>query len=431
LGYPSTRRAVALGLWGKAVEVGTLALLVTLVPRLLGPGDYGSFALGLGLVTLGSSALALSGPAVMARFVGAAAPEERAAVARALALRALRWRVAGLAGGVIVAVALVLLNGDRFAPLPTALILLAIVLDAPATVAFQVALALGRAAAWSFRYPLQNAVVVAGAPALHAVAGVEGALGAIVLSSSIALATGLVLVGRPLRAASGSAEVPREASRFALLQGWSNLLVQVQHRGVVVAAALLAASRAETGYAALAAGVAIAVTYAFWQLFTVTMPRFAAVAAGDPEAASAVLRRVARLAMLAAALTALLGVAATPALLTGVLGDNFSAAETAFAPALASIPLAVLTGAVAGASALHLRPGARLSATVAGTLTFVLAAVALVPAFDAAGATGALLAGAAAAALAGAALFPDVIERRLLILSFGTAAVVLAIGVAS
>lgn len=429
-GYPSTRRALALGLWGKAVEVATLALLVTLVPRVLGPGDYGSFALGLGLVTLGSSALALSGPAVMARFVAAAPPSERAALARALALRALRWRAAGLAAGLVVAVALVLVDRDRFAPLPTALVLLAIVIDAPATVAFQIALALGHTAAWSFRYPFQNALVVGAVPALYAAAGVNGALGAIVLSSSAALAAGLVLVARPLRAARANAVVPRHVSRFALLQGWSNVLVQVQHRGVVVAAALLAGSRTETGYAALAAGVSIAITYAIWQLFTVTTPRFAAVATVDPEAAAAALRRVAHVALIAAAPAALVGVVLTPPLLRGVLGADFSAAKVAFAPALAAIPLAALMGAVGAAAALQLRPEARLWTTVAGAVTFVVAAAALVPAFDAAGATGALLAGTAAAALAGVALFPGLVEARLLAFSLATTAVVLGVGLA-
>jgi O-antigen/teichoic acid export membrane protein len=428
--YPSTRRALALGMWGKAVEVATLALLVTLVPRVLGPRDYGSFALGLGLVTLGSSALALSGPVVMARFVAASPPLERAALARALALRALRWRAAGLAAAGVVAAALVLFDRDRFAPLPTALVLLAIVIDAPATVAFQVALALGRTAAWSFRYPLQNAVIVATVPALHAAGGVNGALGAIALSSAAALVAGLVLVGRPLLSAPAKAEVPHHVSRFALLQGWSNVFVQVQHRGVVVFAALLAGSRIETGYAALAAGVAVAATYAVWQLFTVTAPRLAAVANVDPEAASAALRRIARLALLTTAPIALLGVLITPWLLRSVLGADFSAAKDAFVPALATIPLAALTGVVAGASALQLRPEARLRATLVGAVTFVIAALALVPAFDSAGATGALLAGTAAAAVAGVALFPGLVETRLLVFSFAAAGTVLAVGLA-
>lgn len=408
--------------------MATLALLVTLVPRILGPGDYGSFAVGLGLITLGSSALALSGPVVMSRFVAAAPAVERAALARALALRTLRWRAAGLGAGVVVAAALVLVDPARFAALPTALVLAAIILDAPATVAFQVALALGHTAAWSFRYPMQNALIVVAVPALHAAAGLEGALAAIALSSAAALAAGLVLVAQPLRGARRSAEVPRGVSRFALLQGWSNLLVQVQHRGVVVAAALLAGPRTEAGYAALAGGAAIAVTYAVWQLFTVTTARFAALSSVDPDAASAELRRLAQVALLVAIPVALSAVALTPVLLRALLGAEFSAAKTAFAPALAAIPLAALTGATGGAAAIQLRPAARLWTTVAGAVAFVATAAALVPSLGAAGATGALLAGTAAAALAGFALFPGLVEARSLVLSFAAAAAVLAVG---
>jgi O-antigen/teichoic acid export membrane protein len=231
-----------------------------------------------------------------------------------------------------------------------------------------------------------------------------------------------------MRAAHVSAVVPNHVSRFALLQGWSNVLVQVQHRGVVVAAALLAGSRAETGYAALAAGVAIALTYAVWQLFTVTTPRLAAVANVDPAAATAAIRRIAHVSLIATAPVALVGVVLAPSLLHGVLGADFSAAKAAFAPALATIPLAALTGAVAGASALQLRPEARLWTAAAGAVAFVVAAAALVPAFDAAGATGALLAGTTAACLAGVALFPGLVDTRLLAFALTTAAVVLAGG---
>jgi hypothetical protein len=54
----------------------------------------------------------------------------------------------------------------------------------------------------------------------------------------------------------------------------------------------------------------------------------------------------------------------------------------------------------------------------------------LVPAFGAAGATGALLAATAATALVGAALFPELVDRRLIALSFAASALVLAVGLA-
>src|SRR5581483_4730306 len=208
------RGAVTVAVAGKAVEWLTLAALLTLVPRILGPADYGSFALGLGIVTLGSASLALGGPAVMARFVAAAPPAERLALARTLALRAVRWRAAGL------------------------LLLTVVVVDAAATLLFQIALGLDRPVLWSFRYPLQNLLLVGAVPPLYALAGASGALLAIVVSSAGALALGAWSIGGAL-ARGPRVRIPREASRFALLQALSGLLVQVLHRGPVLAVAAL------------------------------------------------------------------------------------------------------------------------------------------------------------------------------------------------
>src|SRR5262249_36461057 len=98
--------AVGIALAGKSLELVTLALLITLGPRRLGPGPYGDFALALSIVTFGSLALSLGGPLVLARFVPAAAPTEQAAVARALALRLSAARGAQVAIVGVVAAAL-------------------------------------------------------------------------------------------------------------------------------------------------------------------------------------------------------------------------------------------------------------------------------------------------------------------------------------
>jgi O-antigen/teichoic acid export membrane protein len=429
LAYPSTRRALALGVWGKVAEVASLALLVTVVPRLLGPSDYGSFALGLSVVLLGSTALAISGPAVMSRFVGAAVPEQRAAIARALAFRALRWRAGGLAAVVAAAAAIVVLDPARLSAFAAASVLLAIVLDAPATITFQIALAFGRVDAWSFRYPLQNLVLVIAALTLHELLGVNGALFAITLASAVALAAGLALVMRPLRAQAraGRTHVPREVSRFAFLQGWSNVLLQLQHRGGVVVVALLAGSRTQTAYAGLATALGAAATYAVWQLFTVTMPRFALTAATDAAAVDASLRRLTKVALLLTAPAAVASVPLLRPLLPAVLGPNFAGARNAFVPVLAAIPPAAITGVVASASSVYLRPGARLLTMLAGATAFLVVAGASVPAHGATGATTAVLAASVASALAGAALFPQVVAKRLVVFAFAASALVILV----
>jgi O-antigen/teichoic acid export membrane protein len=429
--YPPTRRALALGFWGKAAELGTLALLVTLVPRALGPSDYGAFALALTIVLLGSTALSISGAAVMSRFVAAAPVHERTALARALVLRALLWRSLGLAVTIVLAVTLVGVDGRRFHALSVALVVLAIALEAPATVAFQAALALGRVGAWSFRYTFQNLVLVAAALTLNRIAGVNGAIAAVPISSALALSVGLLLVARPLAVARATVVVPLRASRFARLQSWSNVFLVAQHRGPVVAAALLAASATETGYAGLATAIAMALTYVVWQLFTVTLPRFAASATVDPAHALLAVRRVTTLALAVVAPAAVIGVALRGPLLSAFVGSRFSGAETAFVPALAAVPLAPLTGAVASVAAIQLRPGRRLLTMVAGAAVFAVVAATLVPAYDATGATIALLAANGALALTGALTFRAHVGVRLLAASLAAVGAVLVVGVAT
>src|SRR5947209_4113810 len=140
----SRRSPIALTLVAKAAETLTLVGLATLIPRALGPADYGVFAVFLAV---------------------------------------------------------------------------ALALDVAATLVYQIALALGRPLLWSFRFPLQNTVLVVAAIALHAVAGVNGALAAVAIASGTALAAGLPALGRQLRPIWPLSSVPPGALRFGILQG--------------------------------------------------------------------------------------------------------------------------------------------------------------------------------------------------------------------
>jgi O-antigen/teichoic acid export membrane protein len=422
-----SRLPIAVAAWGKAAEWLTLAAMLTVIPRVLGPSDYGSFGLALGLVTLGSAAFALGGPTVMARFVAAARPEERAGLARALALSAIRWRTTALALLTGFVVALVLFAPHRFPPRHTLIVLAAVVLDAAATLAFQIALGLDRAVLWSFRYPVQNLIVVAAVPPLHAAAGATGALIAIALSAAAALLLGAWAIRGHL--VGPRARVPAEASRFAVLQAMNGLFVQVLHRGGVVAVALLAGSRVETGYATIALGVAIAFTYAVWQVFTVALPPLAEVAATDVHAAGAQLTRLAGRVVIVLVPATVAAAALAGPMLKVLAGGRFAPAKDALAGALAMVPLAPITGAVGAAAAIRLRPGARLWTTAAGAAIFVAVAVVLVPSLRAAGASTALLAGTVVSALGGTVLFPDLLDRRLVAAALAASMLVLLIGV--
>ena len=76
-------RALAGSASAKAFEALTLAGLVLLVPRALGPVDYGGFAVALSVATGIAAATGIGGPALFARVLGPLAGAERDDLARA------------------------------------------------------------------------------------------------------------------------------------------------------------------------------------------------------------------------------------------------------------------------------------------------------------------------------------------------------------
>lgn len=407
------RSAVRAGLLGKVVETATQVLVITLVPRALGPADYGTFALALTLVQIGSSSLSLAGPTLMARFVPAAAPAERPAVARALGARLGRWRLVQVGSVAVVAGVLVAVAPERFDALITALVVVALALDVGATLAFQIVLGFGRAGVWSARFPVQNVLLLGAVLLLYAVAGRPGAVAGIAVASASALAFAASVVAGPLRRAAPGAPLPPGALRFGLLGGASVALVLLQQRGGVVAVALLGGTTSQAGYAALALGVAIAGTAVVWQLFAVQLPGLISHGSADLGEAERAARRLAwqSLAVL------LPGALVAAALLTPgirlVLGERFAGAHDAFAAALAVLPLAPLTGLMTQTSALRLRPELRLWATAAGAIVFLITVAIGVPLLDAAAAPVALLTGSAVTVVVAARLLGAAPERNL------------------
>jgi O-antigen/teichoic acid export membrane protein len=428
----AARPVVLKSMGGKAAELGAQLLLITTVPRILGPSDYGVFALALALVTVGSSSLAIGGPTLMSRFVPAAAEEDRAAVARALAMRVGRWRALEIAGLVVVATALAAALPSTFPADITALVTLALAIDTLATLAFQVALGLGLSTAWSFRFGVQNIAVVLGALVGHSIAGVEGAVAGIATASAISLAWGAAMVGRPLLAARPGAALPPGALRFGALHALGNICVQLLHRGAIVGVAILAGSSSQTGFAALAVGVSLAATYAVWQLFAVQLPDLVERTGGsnDVAAAEAEVRRLARGTVVLALVAALLGVVALDEAVPLVFGHDFDGARGAVAVGLALLPLAPLTGLITQVAALRLRADLRLLGAGAGAAVLVLACLVFIPAWEAQGATAAMLAGSAAMVLVSGIVFPRVFDRLLLAAGLGGSALVLGAALA-
>ncbi|HEY8769784.1 MAG TPA: hypothetical protein VIM03_04530 [Thermoleophilaceae bacterium] len=417
-------------LLGKAGELTTQVLLILLLPRVLGPVDYGTFALALSIVTLGSSSLAIGGPTLMSRFVPAAAPTERDAVARALLFRVGRWRVIGMAGAGVAAALLVVVVPDRFPAALTGLIAVALALDITATLAFQIALGMGRTAMWSHRFGVQNALLVTSALAGHALGGAKGAVAGIAVASAVVLVWGWASVGPRLRAARADAQLPPGALRFGTHYAISNGLQMLIHRGAIVAVSLLAASSVQTGFAGLAVGVALAGIYVVAQVFAVHLPSLvegtgdSTIGPGPEEA----LRKLAARSLLVVVPLAVVAVVAIEELVPLAVGDRYSGAEAAIAIALAALPLAPLTALANQVAALRLQAGARLVTAVAGAIAFLLTAALAIPAHQAAGGAAALLAGTATIALASVAAIPGALNARLAIAGLAGSGAVLGAG---
>ncbi|HEX7136171.1 MAG TPA: hypothetical protein VF228_26555 [Iamia sp.] len=426
---PRLRRAVAGSVAGKSAEMVTLVLLATVVPRALGPTAYGRFAVPLTVVTLGSLALTLGGPTLMARFVPAAPPGERVALARALGARLARGRAVQLAVMGVVTAAVVAVAPDRLPPLATTYVALALALNVAASLLLQTALGLGRTGAWSTRWPLQNAVLIASVLVLYDAAGDIGAVAATLVAAGAAVVFGLAVTVPALRPAGPPVPVPAGAIRFGALQATGAALVQVAQRGGVLAVAVLASDATETGFAALAIGIALGATYAVLQAFTVALPHLAERADAPVDDAEAVLRRMAGGLLVVLVPALVIGALLLHRLVPVVFGDDFRAADAAFGPALALVALAPLNALYVQASALRMRAEASALAGGVAAGAFLLVAVVAVPAWGGAGGTAAALAGAVGGAAASTRLLPGAAGGRVLAASTAGAVLVLLVAV--
>lgn len=406
----------------------TLIALATVVPRALGPADYGLFAVVLAVVGIVSMSLSLGGPLLLARFVPAAPLAERNALALALALRIARFRALMVLAAISLVVALTTVVPERFPKEAALFVSIALVLDVAATLIYQVALALGRPRLWSFRFPLQNTILVVAVLTLHAAAGVNGAVAAVAIASGGVLLVGVPVVTRHLRPAKPLQSLPPGALRFGILQGVSGFFVQVTLRGNVPLVLLLTGEKVQAGFAAFATGLVLAATYAVWQVFTIELPRLSARADAEPAGVEAAARQLARTATLLLMPASLAGVLLAGPVLPHVLGKGFAGVEEALVPALAALPFAGLTALATQVAALRLRSDIRVRVTAVGAGVFLAAALVAVPEWGAVGGTAAFLAGTAATVFAAARELPGVLERPLVAVATAASVAVIIIG---
>lgn len=406
----------------------TLIALATVVPRALGPADYGLFAVVLAVVGIVSMSLSLGGPLLLARFVPAAPLAERNALALALALRIARFRALMVLAAISLVVALTTVVPERFPKEAALFVSIALVLDVAATLIYQVALALGRPRLWSFRFPLQNTILVVAVLTLHAAAGVNGAVAAVAIASGGVLLVGVPVVTRHLRPAKPLQSLPPGALRFGILQGVSGFFVQVTLRGNVPLVLLLTGEKVQAGFAAFATGLVLAATYAVWQVFTIELPRLSARADAEPAGVEAAARQLARTATLLLMPASLAAVLLAGPVLPHVLGKGFAGVEEALIPALAALPFAGLTALATQVAALRLRSDIRVRVTAVGAGVFLAAALVAVPEWGAVGGTAAFLAGTAATVFAAARELPGVLERPLVAVATAASVTVIIIG---
>lgn len=400
---------------GKALEIATQVMLVTLLPRFLGPSEFGRLAVALSIVTLASFAISLGAPSAFARFVPAETEGRRAGLARTMTLQLLRVRSAQLAIAGAIGAILVLLAPGRFRALDVALVIVALAVEVVAVLAAQVALGIGRTWVWSFRIAAKNAALLLALPFLFQWLGPVGVLHSLVLSSVAGLVFAWWTVLGLIRRAERGVPVPDGAMRYGIVAGVALLVGQFTYRGPVLAASALAGSAVETGFAALAGSVAMAIMLAAHEVFAVSLPELVEHWGRDRGHAVGVLRRLGWWAEAALVPIAFAGVLVLDRGLPLVAGPQFASAVGAFVPILALLPLLPLPLLGWQGAALQLRPELALASNATGLFAFIASAALLVPTWGASGAGAALLAAAAASSLFTAWKLPACVTPRLLI----------------
>jgi O-antigen/teichoic acid export membrane protein len=408
----------------KWVELVTQALLIVIVPRALGAAPYGEFAVAFAVVGVASLSLGLGAPLAAIRFVPAASPEERPARARAVARSVAASRAKTLA--VLTAAALIV--APTVLGVPVALTLAVCVAawcSVGSSVASELGLAIGRTRIWNARFPLENALVVVGAPVGHGLSGSHGAIAGMVLACAATFAMLYRRVAGDLRTAPAGAGLPPEAVAYARLQTITVILGTLVKRGGTLAMPLLGAGAAETGFAAVATGLGTAGAATMMSLLNVQLPR---LVPEEPRRAARDAARTARIALLLAVAAALPAALLARQAIELALGTGFSGAVDAVVLALPGVPLGAALGLISLSASLRLRPGALTATWAIASAAFAGLAAATIPSLGAEGAALATTGGLLAACLAGMALIGDRELRVTSAAAIAAAGVVLGAG---
>ena len=413
---------------GKALELVTQVLLVTLVPRLLGPEDFGRLTLALAIVTAGAVAIALGAPSAFVRFVPEETGARRAGLARSMTaalvpVRAIQLTLVALIGATLVFV------GPRFSATDVGLVFIALAAEVAATLAAQVALGIGETWIWSFRVSARNIGLLLLVPFL-APLGPAGVLSSVALGALAGFVFAAGTAATLVRHAEPNVPIPAGAMRFGRVAGLGILVGQLTYRGPVMAASVLGLSADEVGYAGLAASIAMAIILAVRELFTVSLPELVETWSRDQSDADRRLRQLGQRAQWALAAAAIVGVIAMDRLLPLVVGERFAPASAAMIPILAMMPLLPLPAICGPSSSLRLQPALPFRIDGVGLIALVVAAIVLVPRWGAVGATSALMVAVVVSSVLTTWALPTVATARLLTIGLITSGSVFAIAAA-
>ena len=404
--------ARAAAIQGKAIEIITQALMVTWLPRLLGPVEFGRLMVALTVATLGSIAISLGAPAAFARFVPAEPPDRRRGLARAMTRHLLGIRALQLAVAAAVAAALVL--AARFPAFDTGLVVSALAIDVAAVLGAQIALGLGLTWVWSFRIAVKNAALLIAIPVLYAVAGPVALLAGIVVSAAAGFGFAAWKSAPLVRGALPDVAIPRGAFRYGIVAGLAALVGQVMYRGPVLAAGAAVGSSDQTGFVALASSIALAVMLAVRELFTVSLPEMVEQWGEERGRAERHTRRIGWWSIAALTASAVAGVGLVRPLLPLIVGEQFVEGLDVLVPVLVLLPLLPLPLLGWQVAALQLRPHVALVINGAGAVVFMTTAFLLIPPLGGIGATAGLLAGVFVSSLLSAWFLPQAVSPALL-----------------
>ena len=310
----------------------------------------------------------------------------------------------------------------------TAAVCLAAWCSVGSSIAAELGLALGRPRLWNARFPLENAMVVAAAPAGYTVAGKHGAIAGLLLATALTFGVLFAGIARELREAPAGVPLPPEAMTYARFQTVTVILGTLVKRGGPLAMPLAGATSTQTGFSAIATGLGTAGATTMMSLLLVQLPSLVSRGLDRPEYAEEEAASSARAALMVA-----LAAGLPAALLAGpaidlLLGAEFAGAHSAVVLALPAVPLGAALGLASLIASLRLRPEILTTSWAAGGLVFAAVAAATIPALDADGASIAMCGGLLVTAITATVLLGGRSMRAICVASVASAAVVLGAG---